>query len=407
MATFRIGGRWYDNDPDNEPGSAGEIPIGTPAAPYVRSTERRQDVRNYFDIQPDVLTDQSAKLKQMFEALWYNDIGMPEFVPGIYYVEDTIAPDLGANRVKWFGFRGNGAVIQSQITDPVKDVLSVVCGAGAYCRYMLFDGLKIQGNPDGGGIGRERHGIKLLKASADGAIWNLKLRDVAVEGVGGRGYDLRGDIFEGGMDNCYGQDCGGSGLGIGNDAAGGIFSAFQIDGGSYSQNGKKFTGASLPFTYPHGADGIEIIDTSPTAAPRDIRLKGGYARHNKRAGVSFLNGFTGAEQWGVENNWEERLGAAWALGYGGFQGQNYFSLVQCTGASSGTTRQSCLVAAFIVSHSSIVGCRTEGFGDGADVELWSATGTADPRASLFVAGSDGARPATSSGVEVHDMDYPA
>lgn len=370
-------------------------------SPYVRSTERRQDARNYFGIEPNVLTDQSAKFKNMCEAVWYGDVGMPELVPALYHIEDTIAPQLDAAREHWFGLKGNGARIVSHITDPTKDVFSIVVGEGAYCRYMLLENLKIVGNAH-----QERHGIRLLKASANGALWNIRLRDVAIDGVGGRGYDIRGNIFEGGMDNCYALDCGGSGCGFGNDPAGGIFSAWQINDGSYSQNGVVYTGASLPFTYPHGGCGIEVIDTSPTAPPRDIRLKGGYARHNRQAGVKFLNGLTGASQWGVENNWEERVGS-WALGYGGFSGDNYFSLVQCTGSASGDTGQSCLVNGFIVSHSSVIACRTEGFGVGEDIELWHCTGTSDSRATLFVAGSDGTRPPTSSGVAVHDADYPA
>src|SRR3546814_8520767 len=64
-------------------------------------------------------------------------------------------------------------------------------------RFLRIDGLEIQGN------GSEGHGLVLTCVRRGRYIYNFCLRDIIVEGCGGDGCRMTGNVFEGQVFNAY------------------------------------------------------------------------------------------------------------------------------------------------------------------------------------------------------------
>jgi hypothetical protein len=111
------------------------------------------------------------------------------------------------------GILAHGARILSAITDG-SNVLEIV--SRATVRFLLLEGLDILGG------GREGHGILLECEHKEHYLYNFCLRDVSVQGCGGDGCCMMGNVFEGQIINTYLRDNKRNGLTLGHGAKAGI-----------------------------------------------------------------------------------------------------------------------------------------------------------------------------------------
>lgn len=186
-------------------------------------------------------------------------------------------------------------------------------------RYMLIEGLKIAGSGSAQWGKAEGSGIYMAAPSGTEYLYDMCLREVAVEGCGGNGFHFVNDVFESDLFACYGQDCGGSGAVWENNSnvGSGVISAFKVYGGSWAQN---------------GANGFAFRGSGSSGAPYDILLAGAYIRNNQRWGVWASNHVLMCRDCGFENNWGSAGSFAAGLPAVDFQVEATFD--SCTATSN-------------------------------------------------------------------------
>ena len=201
-------------------------------------------------------------------------------------------------------------------------------------RFVLLEGLDIQGS------GKEGHGLSLDCDRFGKYLYNFCLRDVVVQGCGGDGCRMIGNIFEARGLNCYFRDNRGSGLTMGHGKTGGILSSIHAFGCVFGQNGQ------------HGAD---LINNA-----YDVGFHGCYFLLNRAFGLQAGNGCTLLSHCGFENNHE--AAPDFARGDAGMKLQGFATLVGCTSYSM--HKQTPLLRAFVAGRLSMMGCTGSGGGDG-------------------------------------------
>ncbi|HEY4343349.1 MAG TPA: right-handed parallel beta-helix repeat-containing protein [Parvibaculum sp.] len=253
--------------------------------------------------------------------------------PGAYRVTRTLKVNLTKDGkrqpTRQTVICGQGAVLLSNITDG-SDVFEIVSHATA--RYLLIDGLTIQGK------GGEGHGLSLDCNREQSYIYNFCLRDLVVQGCGGDGLRLIGNIFEGQIFNSYFRDNKGNGTTMGHGPDGGVLSAVHVFGCVFGGN---------------GGQGAALIN-----AASDVSFHGCYFLQNGAFGVSAKSGCTLLSNCGFENNHMKADG--FADGDAGVQLQVFGTLVGCTAYS--IHNQTHLLRGFITNHLVMVGCTAAGGG---------------------------------------------
>lgn len=251
--------------------------------------------------------------------------------PGRYVVTRTLRVDYtktgSGNVVHPHGILARGATLQSRISNG-DDVLRITSMATA--RFLLIEGLSVRGNR------AEGHGLS-LDCNREGAyLYNLCLRDVAVENCGGNGLHMVGNIFEGQIFNSYFRDNAGSGAVMGHGDAGGVLSAFHIFGCVFGGN------------QVHGA---ALVNTA-----NDVSFHGCYFLENGRFGMSAGNGCPLLTHCGFENN--HMSAGSKAAGDAGLNVSNFATLIGCTGHS--IRNQTHLAKSFVIGNLTMIGCMSSG-----------------------------------------------
>jgi hypothetical protein len=275
-----------------------------------------------------------AALTATFDAVLKDKGGRVLFIPpGAYRVTHTLKVDLrkqGKRQpTKQTVIRGQGAVLLSDISDG-SDILEI--SSHATSRFLLIDGLTVQGR------GGEGHGLVFDCNREQSYIYNFCLRDLVVQGCGGDGLRMIGNIFEGQIFNSYFRDNKGNGATMGHGPDGGVLSAVHVFGCVFGGN---------------GSQGVALIN-----AACDVSFHGCYFLQNGAFGISAKNGCTLLSNCGFENN--HMKADDFADGDAGVQLQVFGTLIGCTAYS--IHKQTHLLRAFITNHLVMVGCTAAGGG---------------------------------------------
>jgi len=311
----------------------------------------------------DGVADDSRALQAAIDAAFVSpDAAILHIRPGTYKVTRTLriaprgAAGKPANITRLSGIVAHGARLVSQI-DNGGNVLEVV--SDATVRFLLIDGLDIRGS------GKDGHGISMECEYEGGKyIYNFCLRDIVVQGCGGDGCRMLGNIFEGQVLNSYFRDNRGNGMTLGHGARGGILSAIHVFGCVFGQN---------------GVNGVAMINKC-----YDVSFHGCYFLLNKKFGLDAGNGCTLLSHCGFENNHESA--PDFEHGDAGMRLQGFSTLVACTGYSM--FKQTHLLRAFVAGRLTMVGCTGSGGGRAKGATLAKLSGTS--AANAVIVGCSGA-----------------
>lgn len=259
--------------------------------------------------------------------------GVLTIPPGAYRVSRPLTLAFSANTTGKIthrtGIFAAGARLVSSITDG-GNVLHIISRTVA--RFLVIDGLEISGS------GRDGHGL-YLECIGDGRyLYNFCLRDVVVQGCGGDGCRMIGNVFEGQVFNAYFRDNKRNGATFGHGKKKGILSAIHVFGSVFGGNGV------------HGA---ELINGC-----YDVSFTGCYLLLNGRFGLSAPNGCTLLSNCGFENN--HQRATSFEKGDAGIWLMNFGTLVGCTAYS--IYKQTHLARAHVLSKLVMVGCTGGGGG---------------------------------------------
>jgi hypothetical protein len=181
----------------------------------------------------DGTADDTAALQAALDAAFAP--GGPGFLlvpPGTYKVSRTlrITPPEGprGDITRHHGITAHGARLQSVISDG-GNVLEFICRSTV--RFLTLEGLDILGS------GREGHGLYLECEQKGHYLYNFCLRDLVVQGCGGDGARMIGNVFEGQLINVYLRDNKKNGATFGHGSRAGILSAIHVFGSVFGQNG--------------------------------------------------------------------------------------------------------------------------------------------------------------------------
>lgn len=317
---------------------AGLTLAGLPAA--ASAQERPQPPRQMLSAaamgaRGDGQADDTAALQSAIDAAFAPaGPGYLVIPPGIYRVTRPLrlvtARGEKGNITHNHGILAHGARLQSAITDG-SNVFEFV--SEATVRFLLIEGLEIQGS------GRDGHGILFECEHNEHYLYNFCLRDVTVQGVGGDGARLIGNVFEGQIINTYLRDNKRNGLTLGHGARAGILSAIHVFGCVFGQNGQH---------------GVGMVNGCYDAA-----FHGCYFLLNAKHGLVALNGCTLLSNCGFENNHE--AAPSFDRGGPGMWLQGFGTLIGCTAYSM--FKQTRLIDAYVVGQLVMIGC--SGSGDAA------------------------------------------
>lgn len=304
-------------------------------------------------------TDDTAALQAALDAAFKTDRGRQGgrilvIPPGAYVIRRTLSVDLKRNEkaqpIEQTAIHGHGAVLLSEIDDGT-NVLRIASHATA--RFLIIEGLSIRGK------GREGSGLVLDVDRERSYLYNFCLRDLVVEGCGGDGLRMTGNIFEGQIFNSYFRDNKGNGAAMGHGETGGVLSAVHVFG-------SVFGGNSI-----HGA---ALVNKAC-----DVSFHGCYFLENGKFGLSAPTGCTLLSNCGFENN--QMAAEDFAHGDAGIRLQVFGTLVGCTAYS--IHKQTHLIRAFVTNHLVMVGCTAAGGGGAEDAKLARLDGTKNGMATLI------------------------
>jgi hypothetical protein len=290
--------------------------------------------------------------------------------PGTYRVSRTLRVAPTADVTRQTGIRAHGARLLSDVRDG--NVLEIL--SNSTVRFLLIEGLDILGT------GRERHGLSIECEHGAHYLYNACLRDIVVQGCGGDGLRVIGNVFESQIFNCYFRDNHGAGATFGHGFKAGILSAIHVMGSVFGQNGGR---------------GVDMINQC-----YDVSFHGCYFLLNGHQGLVAANGCTLLSNCGFENNHESA--ADFAQGGAGIKLQNFGTLVGCTAYSR--FKQSALIEAYVVSRLVMIGCTGSGGDDAKTAGLAQLRGPQAARAVIIgcqgaVTAFDGFEPLALGGPE--------
>lgn len=285
-----------------------------------------------FGTRGDGVADDSAALQAALDAAFApNGPGFLIIPPGTYKVAKplrVVTPEGQKGDItRRHGVIAHGARLVSAIADG-GNVFEFI--SRATVRFLLIEGLDIVG---GGGEG---HGISLECEFNEHYLYNFCLRDVTVQGCGGDGCHIMGNVFEGQVINTYLRDNKKNGLTLGHGARAGILSAIHVFGCVFGQNGQY---------------GVAMVNGC-----YDVAFHGCYFLLNGKHGLAALNGCTLLSNCGFENNHEAAAG--FDKGGSGIYLQGFGTLIGCTAYSMFNQKR--LIDAYVVGHLVMIGCAGSG-----------------------------------------------
>jgi hypothetical protein len=311
--------------------------------------------RREFGAVGDGVADDTDAVERAFAAaLAGRRASFVSLAPGRYRVTRTIrirtAPRPDGNITHPSGIAGAGATIVSAIADG-SPVIAIECAATL--RYFRLDGLKIQGS------GREGNGLSVSCEKRGAYFYNFCLRDLVIEGCGGDGLRLVGNVFEGQIFNSYLRDNGRNGATFSHGAEDTVLSAVHVFGCVFGGNGR------------NGADLV--------GGAADVGFHGCYFLLNKRFGLSAETGCTLLSHCGFENN--HMAAADFERGDAGLRLMVFGTLIGCTSYS--IHKQTHLVRAFVTDRLVMIGCRGQGGGQARRARLAKLDGKAPAAVSVI------------------------
>lgn len=295
---------------------------------YVAATVTARD----FGAVGDGVTDDTAALQRVFAAaLAGQEARIVKIPPGRYRVTQPIrvrtAERGPGNITHRSGIVAQGARILSEVKDrrPVVEIES-----RATLRYFLIDGLEISGRGD------EGHGLYVSCQKRGAYFYNFCLRDVVVEGCGGDGLRLKGNVFEGQIFNSYFRDNHQNGATFAHGAENTVLSSIHVFGCVFGGNSHH---------------GVEML-----YGATDVGFQGCYFLLNKHYGLSAPSGCTLLSHCGFENN--HMAAPGFAHGDAGLRLLIQGTLVGCTAYS--IYNQTHLVRAYVTNRLTMIGCTASG-----------------------------------------------
>jgi hypothetical protein len=196
----------------------------------------------------------------------------------VYHLAAPIVVNLDQNVGQTWGVSGLGAVLIADYDTP-EPVLLLDVTANVAVRFMQLHGFSLRGKTGG------QHGLVLRALSNSRWFYSFKLDGITVECCDDA-IRLEGSVFEGEVCWCYGRDSN-CGFALGNDDVGGIISAINVWGGSYSQN---------------KVDGIRAFGPQ-YREPYDFSIFGTYVGNNGRYAINAAAGFSLLKGVRMENPW--------------------------------------------------------------------------------------------------------
>ncbi len=330
--------------------AAGTAHVASSAAPPGTMISARD-----FGAIGDGVADDTDALQRVFEAtLAGRQAAMVVIPPGRYRVTRTIdvtsAERPEGNVTQRAGILAQGARLISEIRngDPVIRIES-----RAVIRYFLIEGLQIRGSGDDG------HGLFITCQTGGTYFYNFCLRDLIIEGCGGDGCNLLGNVFEGQIFNSYFRDNKGNGATFSHGEQNTVLSAVHCFGCVFGGN---------------GAHGVQMIKGAV-----DVSFHGCYFLLNQFFGLSARMGCTLLSHCGFENN--QMRAKDFASGGAGIDLMVFGTLIGCTAYS--IYRQTHLIRAFVTNRLVMIGCTADGGGTAEQARLAALHGKAD--ASVTVA----------------------
>jgi hypothetical protein len=331
------------------------LPIAASAQRLRAPAERQMLSAAAYGAVGDGAADDTAALQAALDAAFAP--GGPGFLlvpPGTYKVSRTlrITPPEGqrGDITRHHGIMAHGARLQSVIADG-GNVLEFLCRSTV--RFLTLEGLDILGG------GREGHGLFLECEHKEHYLYNFCLRDTVVQGCGGDGVRMIGNVFEGQLINVYVRDNKQNGATFGHGSRAGILSAIHVFGSVFGQNGRY--GAAMV----HGC--------------YDVAFHGCYFLLNAKEGVVAENGCTLLSNCGFENNHESA--PDFAHGGPGIYLQNFGTLIGCTAYSM--FKQTRLIQAYVVSQFVMIGCTGGGDAQAKGAGLARIDGEKKARATII------------------------
>lgn len=276
--------------------------------------------------------DDSEALQRAFDAALAGPDSRFVVIPaGRYRVTRPIRAVTRArpegNLTRRAGIIGQGAQIVSAIADgsPVIEIDS-----RATVRFFQIDGLEIKGN------GQEGHGLFIRCERRGTYFYNFCLRDMVIEGCGGDGCRMIGNIFEGQVFNAYFRDNRRNGATFGHGPENTVFSAVHLFGCVFGGNGR---------------NGVSLIDGAT-----DVSFHGCYFLLNRKFGLFAGTGISLLSHCGFENN--HMAAREFGKGGAGLRLKVGGTLIACTAYS--IYYQTHLVSAFVTDSLTMVGCTGAG-----------------------------------------------
>lgn len=197
---------------------------------------------------------------------------------------------------------GNGAIIESQITDgsPIWRIDAMLIND--WVKRIDFYDLTIYGS------GKDGNGIEVYAPGEQGGISRCGWHNITVEGAGQDGWNFTGAIFESLAENCGSEKNGRNGVTMANTLTGtGILSAMRWSGGSRS-------------IAENALYGLETIGPGGQA-PYDIHIADTYFLLNGKHAAIFTNGVRLLTNCGFERNQCTGSGPAiWGQSFGTLMG---------------------------------------------------------------------------------------
>jgi len=341
--------------------------LGSAGAPALAQAGRTLSAAE-FGIRGDGRTDDGPALQKALDAA-FEQQAVLLLPPGDYRIRRTLRVEPRTHVTRQCGIIGTGARLVSEIGDGA-NVIEVI--SRTTFRFLLLQGLDIKGS------GRDGHGI-LLSCDVPGGqyLYNFCLRDIVVQGCGGDGCHMIGNVFEGQMINCYFRDNGGNGATFAHSRNKGILSAIHVFASVFGQNGG------------HGA---ALLNNC-----YDVSFHGCYFLLNREFGVLADNGCTLLSNCGFENNHQ---GAPdFANGDAGILLKNFGTLIGCTAYS--IYKQTHLLRAFVVRELVMVGCTGHGGGRAKEAGLARLRGARE-KAHVTLVGCTG-RVSEEGGLEAIEV----
>ena len=303
--------------------------------------------------------DDSDALEQALQAAFQRGRrGSLVIPPGVYRVRRPLEVRLGGRRygklTRQCRIGGHGATLLSE-SDDGRPVLTIESRTTA--RYVLIDGLQIQGR------GREGHGIVVSCQKRGTYFYNFCLRDVVVQGCGGDGLHMVGNVFEGQIFNGYFRDNGRDGASFSHGDEDTVLSSVHVVGSVFGGNGR--FGAHL------------------RGGAQDVGFHGCYFLLNGAFGLVGKHGTPLLSHCGFENN--HRHARSFAEGDAGCYLEVGGTLVGCTAYS--IYQQTHLLRAYVTNELNLVGCVADGGGKAKGARLARIDGR--PSAQVTLVGCRG------------------